>query len=301
MHDLVIDRITKRYGASKALDDVSFRVEPGRVTGFLGPNGAGKSTLMKILLGLASADGGTATIGGAPYRRLDDPLATVGALIESDAFHPSRSGRSHLRIVAEAAGVDRRRVDEVLETVDLEGAAGRHVGGYSMGMRQRLGLAAALLGDPDVLVLDEPSNGLDPQGIRWLRDLLKARAADGGTVFVSSHLLAEMELLADEIVVINRGRLVTTGPIEKLREAAAAVRTPDRQRLAAAVADAGGTTQRLDEGRLLVRGLSMARIGDLAFESGLRLHELSPHSGSLESLFLNLTGDDDEDHEGMVS
>jgi len=301
MHDLVIDQVTKRYGGSKALDDISFRVEPGRVTGFLGPNGAGKSTLMKILLGLASADRGTTTVGGVPYRRLGDPLATVGALIESDAFHPSRSGRSHLRIVAEAAGVARRRVDEVLETVDLEGAADRHVGGYSMGMRQRLGLAAALLGDPAVLVLDEPSNGLDPQGIRWLRDLLKARAGAGGTVFVSSHLLAEMELLADEIVVINRGRLVTTGPIEALRDAAAAVGTPSPERLKSVLESAGASVQILDTDRLLVRGLSMAEIGNRAFEAGLPLHELSPHSGSLESLFLNLTGDGSGSSEGVPS
>jgi ABC-2 type transport system ATP-binding protein len=256
---------------------------------------------MKILLGLASADGGSATIGGLPYRRLDRPLATVGALIEPDAFHPSRSGRSHLRIVADSAGVEGGRVDELLEFVDLEDAAGRHVGGYSMGMRQRLGLAVALLGDPDVLVLDEPSNGLDPQGIRWLRDLLKARAKTGGTVFVSSHLLAEMELLADEIVVINRGRLVTTGPIEKLRDAAMSVRTPSPDQLASALRSSGGSVQILDPDHLLVRGLSMSQIGDGAFEAGVRLHELAPHSGSLESLFLDLTDDETGDSEGRLS
>ena len=205
---LVLEHLTKRYGDHTVVDDLSFTVQPGRVTGFLGPNGSGKSTTMKMMLDLASPDRGTATINGHHYRELPDPARTVGAMIESDAFHPGRSGRNHLRILADAIGIPQRRVDAVLEEVGLADAADRRAGAYSLGMRQRLGLAAALLGEPPVLILDEPGNGLDPEGVRTLRDRLRAHASDGGTVLVSSHLLAEVEHLADDVIVIQDGRLV---------------------------------------------------------------------------------------------
>src|SRR3954463_1693496 len=208
---LGIAHLPKPYGKNVVVDDLSFTAEPGRVTGFLGPNGSGKSTTMKILLDLASADAGTATIGGHRYRTLADPARTIGVVLEPNAFHPARTGRNHLLVLADATGISQRRVDETLDLVGLGHAATRPVGGYSLGMRQRLSLAAALLGDPPVLVLDEPGNGLDPQGIRSLRDLLRARADEGATVFLSSHLLSEVEHLADDLVVVNEGRLVTTG------------------------------------------------------------------------------------------
>ena len=293
MTGLVLDfaHLTKRYGRNVVVDDLSFVVEPGRVTGFLGPNGSGKSTTMKILLDLASAHGGRATIGGTRYRDLPDPTRTVGVVLEPNAFHPGRSGRNHLLVLADAEGIAAARVDEMLDLVGLGDAATRHVGGYSLGMRQRLGLAAALLTDPPVLVLDEPGNGLDPQGIRDLRDLLRARAANGGTVFVSSHLLAEVEHLADEVVVVNRGRLVATGALRDLQNAGTLVRTPSREPLTDLLESAGATVEARRDGTLIVRGLGMAQIGDRAARAGIALHELSPHSGSLEELFLGWTGD----------
>lgn len=292
MYPLEVAHVTKRYGGTVVVEDLSFRVEPGRVTGFLGPNGAGKSTTMKILLDLASADEGHAAIGGTRYRALRDPAATVGVILEPNAFHPGRSGRNHLRVLADGAGVPHGRIDEMLRLVGIDAAADRKVGGYSLGMRQRLSLAAALLGDPPVLILDEPGNGLDPQGIRWLRDLLRLRAANGNTVFVSSHLLAEMELLADELVIINRGRLVATGAIDELREVGTSVRTPTPERLAAVLEHAGAAVRRTDDGALLVRGLDTAAIGDRAHAAGVVLHELARQSGSLEELFLGWTDAD---------
>jgi ABC-2 type transport system ATP-binding protein len=291
VYPLKVEHVTKSYGQDKAVDDLSFTVEPGRVTGFLGPNGAGKSTTMKILLGLASADAGSATIGARNYRDLTDPPRTVGVILEH-AYHPARSGRDHLRILAEAAGIPKSRVDEMLDLVGLTKAAGRAAGAYSLGMRQRLGLAAALLGDPPVLVLDEPGNGLDPQGIRELRDLLRARAAAGNTVFVSSHLLAEVEHLADDVIVLHRGRLVTTGKLADLQKAATSVRTPSPELLARILETAGGTVQLLHPGSLLVSGLPITDIGDRAHAAGIALHELSPQAGSLEDLFLGWTGDE---------
>ncbi|MGE3355017.1 MAG: ABC transporter ATP-binding protein [Acidimicrobiia bacterium] len=290
-HALEVDHLTKRYGTNTVVDDLSFTVPPGRVTGFLGPNGSGKSTTMKIMLDLAAADAGTARIGGIRYRDLPDPARTVGAIIESDAFHPGRSGRNHLRILAEATGIPATRVDDMLEQVGLAGAADRRAGAYSLGMRQRLGLAAALLGAPPVLILDEPGNGLDPQGIRTLRDLLRAHAAAGGTVLVSSHLLAEVEHLADDVIVINDGRLVTHGALAELQQAASFVRTDDAGRLAALLEDAGATTRTVGATGLVVRGLSTDEIGERAFINGILLHELSPHAGSLEELFLTWTAD----------
>ncbi len=288
MYALEIEHVTKRYGQNVVVDDLTFTVQPGRVTGFLGPNGAGKSTLMKILLGLAAADGGQATIGGTRYRDHHDPARTVGVVIEADAFHPGRSGRNHLRVLADGMGVPFSRVEEMIRLVGLADAADRKVGGYSLGMRQRLGLAAALLGDPPVLVLDEPGNGLDPQGIRWLRDLLRLRAANGDTVFVSSHLLAEVEHLADDVIVINRGKLVAAGAIHELQTRTTLVRTPAPDRLTE-VLEAAGATVRPSDGALLVSGLAIDDIGDRALLAGVALHELSSSSGSLEQLFLGWT------------
>lgn len=288
-HPLVIQHLTKRYGGHTVVDDLTFTVEPGRVTGFLGPNGSGKSTTMKMMLDLATASRGRATIGGQRYRDLSDPARTVGAMIESDAFHPGRSGRNHLRILADATGVVHRRVDEVLEEVGLHDAAGRHVGSYSLGMRQRLGLAAALLGEPPVLILDEPGNGLDPEGIRTLRDRLRARAASGGTVFVSSHLLAEVEHLADDVIVISGGQLVTQGSLAELQQAASFVRTNEPDRLGDVLEQAGAATDTRGVDSLVVRAMPIEEIGERAFAAGVVLHELSPQAGSLEELFLNWT------------
>jgi ABC-2 type transport system ATP-binding protein len=293
MYPLEIERVTKRYGHEVVVDDLSFTVTPGRVTGFLGPNGAGKSTTMKVLLDLAAADSGHATIAATRYRDLEDPARTVGVVLEPNAFHPGRSGRNHLRVLADGAGIRQSRIDELLEMVELTHAADRHVGGYSLGMRQRLGLAAALLGDPPVLILDEPGNGLDPQGIRWLRDLLRARAAAGGTVFVSSHLLAEVEHLADEVVVISHGRLVATGALSTLQQAGTSVRSPESARLSQLLRDAGATVHTGTEGELVVRGIAITDIGDRACAAGIALHELIPQAGSLEELFLDWTSNDD--------
>jgi ABC-2 type transport system ATP-binding protein len=291
-HTIAIDHLTKRYGDTTVLDDLTFTVRPGRVTGFLGPNGAGKSTTMKILLDLASADEGSASIGGRRYRDLPDPAGTVGVVIEANAFHPGRSGRNHLLVVADTAGIDHARVDEMIDAVGLSPASHRRVGAYSLGMRQRLGLAAALLGDPPVLILDEPANGLDPQGVRTLRDLLRARAAAGGTVLVSSHLLAEVEHLADDIVIVAAGRLVTSAPLSELQHATSRVRTPSPERLGDVLAGAGALVDsvRADTpDALIVRGLTTEQIGDLAFGAGIALHELSVHANSLEELFLQST------------
>jgi ABC-2 type transport system ATP-binding protein len=291
-HVLEFEHVTKRYGHTTVVNDLSFIVQPGRVTGFLGPNGAGKSTTMKILLGLAAADRGQATIGGYRYRDLPDPARTIGAIVESNAFHPGRSGRNHLRILADAAGIPPERVDEMLDLVGIADAADRRAGAYSLGMRQRLGLAAAMLGDPPVLVLDEPGNGLDPQGIRTLRDLLRARAARGNTVFVSSHLLAEAEHLVDDVIVVNQGRLVVSGPLDELQRPASLVRTPTTDALATILSTAGGVAQRRDHDTLVVRGISIDEIGKRAFHAGIELHELSPEAGSLEDLFLDWTSGD---------
>ena len=283
-----VDGLTKRYGSHLALDDLSFVARAGRVTGFLGPNGSGKTTTMKVMLDLASADGGGATIGGTRYRDLPDPTSVVGALVESNAFHPGRSGRNQLRILADVDGLDAERVDEVLETVGLGGAADRPVGGYSLGMRQRLGLGCALLGDPPVLILDEPANGLDPKGIREMRDLLRARAAAGGTILVSSHLLAEVELLADDVVVVDRGRLVAEGALDDLRTETVAVRCSDPSRLASILEGAGANVNR-DGGELSVQGLSEEETGRLAFDAGIVIHRLHAESGTLEERFLRWT------------
>lgn len=296
-YGIEVEQLTKRYGGRAVVDDLSFSVQPGRVTGYLGPNGSGKSTTMKILLGLASATAGQATIGGRGYRELADPAGTVGVLIEQDAFHPGRSGRDHLQILADVAGVPAARLSEILVLVGLGAeAADRRVGAYSLGMRQRLSLAAALLCDPPVLVLDEPGNGLDPQGIRTLRDLLRSRAANGDTVLVSSHMLAEIEHLVDDLVVIDEGRLVTTGSIADLRQAASLVRTPSPGELQQVLESAGATATIEGNDSLIVSGLPIDEIGERAFAARIVLHELSTHAGSLEDLFLAWTSDSDADN-----
>ena len=298
-YPITIEHVTKNYDDATAVNDLSFVVEPGRVTGFLGPNGAGKSTTMKILLGLAAPSRGRATIGGLAYDELPDPTGTVGASVEADAFHPGRSGRNHLRILADATSTPLERVDEVLELVDLSAAAHRKAGAYSLGMKQRLGLAAALLCDPPVLVLDEPGNGLDPQGIRTLRNLLRSRAAQGNTVFVSSHLLGEVEQLADDVVVVNQGRLVTQGSLTDLQQSASLVRSASPVALGVALEAAGGVVDLRPADTLLVRGLSLDEIGEHAFGAGIALHELTRHTDSLEDRFFAWTGA--ADHNGSTT
>lgn len=299
---LAITNLTKRYHGNTVVEDLTFNVEPGRITGFLGPNGSGKSTTMKILLDLATADHGTATIGGVRYRDLPDPAGTVGVVLEPNAFHPGRSGRNHLRVLALAAGRTVDRVDDTLAVVGLSSeAARRRVGTYSLGMKQRLSLAAALLTDPQVLVLDEPANGLDPQGIHELRDLLRGRAARGHTVLVSSHLLTEVQHLVDDVVVINQGHLVTTGTVAELTESSARVSTPNPRRLAERLMAVGGRVESVGADSLFVSGLGLDQIGDIAHAADVTLHELSPHAGSLEDVFLALTTPNHATQEALAS
>jgi ABC-2 type transport system ATP-binding protein len=288
-----VRELTKRYGSTTAVDGLSFTIRRGAITGFLGPNGAGKSTTLRALLGLVRPTAGDARVEGAPYAKLDDPLGTVGALLESESFHPGRSGRNHLRIQAAAAGLPAERVDEVLATVELTDAARRRVGGYSLGMRQRLSVAGALLGKPRLLVLDEPANGLDPEGIRWLRTFLRAFAADGGTVLISSHVLPEVAQIVDEVVIIHRGRLVAQEPLEALtaRSAAGAVvvKSPEAARLHEALSRAGLEVVPVGDTELRVAGAA-ERVGEVAAAEGIVLHELRTEGASLEEVFLELTG-----------
>jgi ABC-2 type transport system ATP-binding protein len=287
--------LSKRFGAVTAVDGVSFDVEPGQVTGFLGPNGAGKTTTLRMILGLANPTGGTATIGGRPYRKLSDPAGTVGAVLERSGFHPGRRARDHLRTVARAAGIPESRADEALELVALQNAARRRVREYSLGMRQRLALATALLGDPRTLILDEPANGLDPQGIRWLRDFIRWYASQGRTVLVSSHVLAEMAQTADAVIVISRGRVVAQGPIAELiagRGGGVEVRSPGAGQLRAALRSRGFTVEASDDHTLIVTGADMATVGDLAFSEGVAIHGLRERSASLEDVFFELTGEE---------
>jgi ABC-2 type transport system ATP-binding protein len=288
-----IDHLTKRYGSITAVDGLSFDVGPGRVTGFLGPNGSGKTTTLRMLLGLAAPDSGTATINGVRYRDLPDPARTVGAALEADSFHPGRSAIEHLRILATAAGIPRARATQVLAMVGLAEAGHRKVGGFSLGMRQRLTLAAALLGDPGVLILDEPLNGLDPDGIRWMRDLLRQLAGEGRTVLVSSHLLAEAAQTVDDVVVITAGRLAAQGPVAELAAATSTtrIRTPDIGRLIGAL-DREGIGARLTEPDTVeVRGADPDRAARIAAAAGVTVLELSRHTDNLEELFFDLTRD----------
>ena len=285
--------LTKRFGDVAAVSDLDVTVEPGRVTAFLGPNGAGKTTTLRMLLGLVRPTSGTATIDGVPYARLEHPLRRVGALLEASDLHPARSGRDHLRVQAQAAGIAARRVDEVLAQVGLADHARRRAGQYSLGMRQRLGLAAALLGDPGVLLLDEPANGLDPEGIRWLRELLRHYAEQGRTVLVSTHLLAEVQQIVDDVVVIARGRLLHAGTLAGLEASAAPgvrVDSPDRPALLAALSAAHLRVREAAEG-IEVEDVTAARVGALAFAAGVELHELLTTGDSLEDVFLRLVAD----------
>ena len=287
---IVARGLTRRYRDVTAVDDLSFDVRPGRVTGFLGPNGAGKSTTLRMLLGLVRPTAGEATVLGETYGALDRPMRAVGAVLETQSFHPLRSGRNHLRVLATASGIPPNRVDTVLEQVGLTAAARRKAGTYSLGMRQRLSLAAALLGDPCVLILDEPANGLDPAGIRWLRELLRGFAAGGNAVLVSSHLLAEMGQLADDLIVVHRGRLVRHCPVAELTAGAALrVGTPQPERLAGALAADGMTVARDGADRLTVRGGSAERVGALALATAVPLTELTTEHRTIEDVFLDLT------------
>jgi ABC-2 type transport system ATP-binding protein len=288
---VVAEGLTKRYGAVTAVEDLSFEVRPAAVTGFLGPNGAGKTTTLRMVLGLARPTAGRATILGQPFDQLPAAARSVGANLEICGLHPGRSGRNHLRALATFAGLPLSRVDEVLDLVEMREAANRRAGGYSTGMRQRLGLAATLLGDPEVLVLDEPANGLDPQGIRWLRDFLRGVASEGRTVLVSSHVLSEVEQTVDDVVVIHRGRLVKSGPIASLLTGAGVrVRSPRAADLASALARAGAAV-RSDGDLLFVEGRTTDEVGDLAFAAGIPLHELAGEAASLEEIFFRLTSD----------
>ncbi|GAB3360129.1 ABC transporter ATP-binding protein [Modestobacter lapidis] len=288
--------LSKTFGPVRAVDDLSFTVAPGQVTGFLGPNGAGKTTTLRMALGLVTPDAGTTTFNGIRYADLPDPLRRVGAVLET-AFHPARSGRNHLRVYCRAAGLPLRRADEVLDQVGLGPAGGRKAGGYSLGMRQRLGLATALLGDPAVLVLDEPANGLDPEGIQWLRGFLRHLAhAEGRTVLVSSHLLAEVDQTADRVVIVGAGKLVREGSLTQLRAGADAdgagtvlVRSPEAGRLAQELTAAGVPVEATGTEALTVTGLTAAEVGSRAFASGIELHELRAHSTGLEELYFRLT------------
>jgi ABC-2 type transport system ATP-binding protein len=289
-----VSGLTKSFGSVKAVSDLSFSVEPGSVTGFLGPNGAGKTTTLRMLLGLERPDAGTATFDGAPYAALSRPIRTVGAVLET-AFHPARSGRNHLRVYCRAAGLPIARADEVLHQVGLADAGGRRAGGYSLGMRQRLALAAALLGDPSVLVLDEPANGLDPEGIHWLRGFIRHLAHDQGrTVLVSSHLLSEMEQTADRVVIVGAGRLVREGSLTELRAGAEGagtvlVRTPGVARLAEALRADGLAATPGEDDLLTVAATTPAEVGSRAFAAGVELHELRAQASGLEELYFQLT------------
>ena len=290
----VVD-LTKRYRNATAVDGLSFRVADGRITAFLGPNGAGKTTTLRVLLGLVRPTSGRVTIGGKEYSELADPIRHVGAVLEASHYHPKRSGRGHLRVLCTAAGLPWSRADELLSFVGISSAAGRAVGGYSLGMRQRLSVAAALLGAPRLLVLDEPANGLDPEGIRWLRDFLRGFTADRGTVFISSHVLAEVQQIADDVVIIHRGRLVAQESVDALTERSAGatyVRSPDLERLRDALSAAGGEDVRVDTG-VLTTTVAAERVGEVAAANGIVLHELRTESAALEDVFLSLTGSEE--------
>jgi ABC-2 type transport system ATP-binding protein len=289
---IAVSGLTKLYKNVRAVDDLSFTVSPGRVTGFLGPNGAGKTTTLRMVLNLVRPTAGTTTIGGRRYADLTDPIRKVGALLEASGAHRGRTGRNHLRMLCDAAGIPVSRADDVLATVGLTPAADRKFKGYSMGMRQRLGIAAALLGDPDVLILDEPANGLDPEGIRWMRDLLKSLADEGRTVLVSSHLMSEMELLADDVVIIAAGKLVRQGPVAEVIDSAGGaqmlVRTPRPEALVAELG-AAITATRIEGGALRIVGADGPTIGAAAMRVGAEIHELTVERPDLENVFLQLT------------
>ena len=291
-----VENLTKRFRKTVAVDDLSFKVREGAITGFLGPNGAGKTTTLRVILGLVHPSAGRATVMGRLYRQLESPTQQVGAVLEATDFHPGRSGRNHLRVLASATGIPRSRVEEVLQVVDLQDAAGRRAGGYSLGMRQRLSLAGALLGDPRVLVLDEPANGLDPQGIRWLREFLRSLAAEGRTIFISSHVLAEVEQIVDEVVIIHRGKFVVQATTAELVARAAGgirARSPQADQLRAALEEAGIKVASSEGDLLTLAEATTAQVGEIAAAKGIVLHELVAESSSLEEAFLDLTSQEE--------
>ena len=296
-----IRNLTKHYGEKVAVDDLSFTVQSGTITGFLGPNGAGKSTTMRLILGLDSPTSGSALVNGKAYHEFTEPLHEVGAMLEARVIHPGRSGYNHLLALARTQGISRQRVDEVIGLVGLDDVAHKRVGGFSLGMGQRLGIAAALLGEPETVILDEPANGLDPEGILWIRNLLKRLAREGHTVFLSSHLMSEMALTAENLVIVGRGRLISETTVEELVERttlteSVRVDTPQPSELAAALSAAGATLESSERGVLAVRGLSAGQIGDIAAAGAITLHELTPNRASLEEAFMDLTQDAVEYH-----
>ena len=289
--------LTKQYGAKRAVDDVTFNIKPGQVTGFLGPNGAGKSTTMRLILGLDRPTSGTVTVGGESYTALSSPLTRVGALLDAKGVHPGRSARSHLRAIAATHGISDQRVSEVLAQTGLEQVASKRVGGFSLGMGQRLGIAAALLGDPEVLILDEPVNGLDPDGVRWVRELLRHLASEGRTVLLSSHLMSEMAQTADHIIVLARGRVMADAPLTDFLDAqgqrTVTVRSPEAARLASLVLKEAPNCciDSTSDTGFTVQGLDSALVGRIAAATGVELHELSSTSTNLEDAYLSLTQD----------
>jgi ABC-2 type transport system ATP-binding protein len=288
-------QLTKRYGDKTAVDDISFTIAPGSVTGFLGPNGAGKSTTMRMIMGLDRPTSGTVTVNGKPYARHRSPLSEVGALLDAKAVHTGRSARSHLRTMAATHNIAASRVDQVIEMTGLAAVAGKRVGGFSLGMGQRLGIASAMLGDPRTLILDEPVNGLDPEGVQWVRRLVRSLADEGRTVFLSSHLMSEMAQTADQLLVIGRGRIIAAGPVQEVIDsvsaAAVRVRTPRATELAALLRADGVTLSCPEPGTLELRGIDTADVGEIALAHGIVLHELSPRSASLEEAYMSLTQD----------
>jgi ABC-2 type transport system ATP-binding protein len=292
--------LTKRYGARLAVSDLSFDIAPGMVTGFLGPNGAGKSTTMRLILGLDRPDGGSVTVDGQSYQNLAYPMREMGALLDAKAVNGGRSAYNHLLCLAQSNNIPKRRVGEVLELVGLTEVARKRSKGFSLGMSQRLGIAGTLLGDPKMLMFDEPVNGLDPEGILWIRNLMKSLAAEGRTVFVSSHLMSEMENTADHLVVIGKGKLIAdssmTDFIARSSGSAVRVRTPSADQLALALAAEGGRATADGEGVLMVQGLTAEKIGDIAYDKSIRLHELTTVHASLEEAFMELTADSVEFH-----
>jgi ABC-2 type transport system ATP-binding protein len=291
-----VKNVTKRYGEKIAVDDLTFTVRPGIVTGFLGPNGAGKSTTMRMMLGLDAPTTGTATVNGRDYRDLQAPLHEIGAMLEARAIHTGRSAYNHLLAMAQTHGIGKARVNEVIDIVGLGHVARQRVGGFSLGMGQRLGIASALLGDPAAVILDEPANGLDPEGILWIRTLLRGLAAEGRTVLLSSHLMSEMEATADHLVVVGKGRLIADTSVADVvaqasGDAIVHVKSPDAGLLRDLLVGAGATVESTQRGALDVRGLSHERIGELAAEGSIVLHELTPQVVSLEQAFMRLTGD----------
>ncbi|TRW47103.1 ABC transporter ATP-binding protein [Georgenia yuyongxinii] len=298
-HDL-----TKRFGDKTAVDHVSFTIAPGSVTGFLGPNGAGKSTTMRMVVGLDHPTAGTVTVNGKPYAKHRSPLSEVGVLLDAKAVHTGRSARSHLRTMAATHGISTRRVDEVIEMTGLAGVARKRVGGFSLGMGQRLGIASAMLGDPRTLILDEPVNGLDPEGVQWVRHLVRDLAGEGRTVFLSSHLMSEMAQTADQLLVIGRGKIITAGPVQEVIDsvigATVRVRSPRATELADLLRTDGVSITSPEAGTLQLHGVTAEQVGETAAAHGIVLHELNPQSASLEEAYMNLTQDAVEYHSEPV-